>query len=143
MYRRADPAVFDAEETVDQLIEYSGGNPRELLKLLHYCFQLTETERMDMRAAARVVRELATDYRRILEATDYGLLFDVDRSDEADTNSARARHLLYNLALLEYNSFWWRSHPVVRTLPGYRRLVEQHNSCADQGRESGSDGARS
>ena len=33
--------------------------------------------------------------------------------------SERVRGLLYNLALLEYNDFYWRSHPVIRTLPAY------------------------
>jgi hypothetical protein len=37
--------------------------------------------------------------------------------------TAHARRLLYKLALLEYNSFWWRSHPVVRTLNGYDEAV--------------------
>ena len=35
--------------------------------------------------------------------------------------------LLYDLVLLEYNSYWWRSHPLVRTLAGRlaSRLVLQ------------------
>jgi hypothetical protein len=41
-------------------------------------------------------------------------------------NDERTRRLLYNLALLEYNDGTWRrSHPVVRTLEGYRRLTQK------------------
>ncbi len=38
------------------------------------------------------------------------------------------RYLLYNLALLEYNDFYWRSHPVIRTTREYmmaRRSLTQ------------------
>jgi energy-coupling factor transporter ATP-binding protein EcfA2 len=31
---------------------------------------------------------------------------------------------MVQLLLLEYNSYWWRSHPVVRELPGYRELAD-------------------
>ena len=38
----------------------------------------------------------------------------------APTDSDRSRNLLYNLALLEYNNFYWRSHPVIRTTDAYQ-----------------------
>ena len=34
LLKRADTSLFDSTETIDYLIQYSGGNPRELLKLL-------------------------------------------------------------------------------------------------------------
>jgi hypothetical protein len=44
---------------------------------------------------------------------------DIDSNPDETRNTEEARKLLYHLALLEYNSYWWRSHPAVRTLPGY------------------------
>jgi hypothetical protein len=39
--------------------------------------------------------------------------------------------LLYCLALLEYNDGGWRrSHPVIRTLEGYRRAVAAASGAA-------------
>lgn len=69
----------------------------------------------------------ATDYRYQLAAEDYELLRRVDRSEDAallpERDRDRIRKLLYYGALLEYNNFWWRSHPVVRTLPAYRMVL--------------------
>lgn len=33
--------------------------------------------------------------------------------------SEQIRRLLYNLAILQYNNYWWSSHPVIRNLEGY------------------------
>ena len=78
----------------------------------------------------RAVRESASVFRRILTLEDYRLLAAIDAGAEQppSTDPERARHLLYNLALLEYNDCFWRSHPAVRLNDAYRhakRLVEE------------------
>jgi energy-coupling factor transporter ATP-binding protein EcfA2 len=121
IYRRADRHLFDLETTVDYLIQYSGGHPRDLLRLLNYAFQLAEGELFNQDAAEKAVKKLATEYRRILEAQDYSLLREVDRAPpERAQNSEETRKLLFNLALLEYDDYWWQSHPAIRTLPDYQ-----------------------
>jgi len=119
VYRRADKALFDNKQTVDYLIAHSGGHPRDLLHLLIYAFKKAEGELIDRPSAEAAVKELATDYRRTLSKEDFQLLCEIDDTPDVTHNTVEARKLLYHLALLEYNSYWWRSHPVVRTLPGY------------------------
>jgi hypothetical protein len=123
LLKRADASLFDSRETMDYLIQYSGGHPRDLLKLLFYAYQKARGEQFDRPAAEAAVRALATDYRHILDDPDYRLLFDIDRGRNPNSNSERVHFLLFNQALLEYNSYWRRSHPVVRTLEGYQRLA--------------------
>ena len=120
VYRRADSSLFDSEETLDLMVEHSGGHPRDLLRLLDYTFEFASGDKFDSRAAKKAVKALATDYRRILDADDYRILREIDGSPAREgRGSDRTRHLLFNLVLLEYNDYWWQSHPVVRTLPGY------------------------
>ncbi|MEW6218889.1 MAG: ATP-binding protein [Thermodesulfobacteriota bacterium] len=120
---RVERALFDDDATLDYLIRYSGGNPRHLLRLLSYSYTEAEGERFDRRAAEKAVQRYATDYRYQLAAEDFALLQRVDSLDDPSRLSAQERErvgaLLYYGALLEYNSFWWRSHPLVRTLPAY------------------------
>ena len=129
LHRRAAPELFD-EGVADILVEYSGGHPRDLLRLLHNAFLYTEHGRFDETSVRRAVREAATDFRRFLGREDYELLAKIDfaQSEQALSNdSERTRDLLYNLALLEYNNFYWRSHPVIRTIDAYkaaRRMIE-------------------
>ncbi|MDY7094639.1 MAG: ATP-binding protein [Acidobacteriota bacterium] len=120
LFRRAPRELFDDPSTADYLIEHSGGHPRDLLRLLQYSFEHAREDLFDRPAAERAVKALATDYRQFLDAEDYALLRQIDEQPQVERNSEQARRLLYNLALLEYNAYWWRSHPVVRTLDAYR-----------------------
>ncbi|MFZ1641555.1 MAG: P-loop NTPase fold protein [Candidatus Contendobacter sp.] len=122
LYRRAAESLFDSVDTAKYLIEYSGGHPRDLLRLLSYAFGFAQGEKFDRASAEKAVKQLAMDYRRILDTKDYPLLCEIDRSPpgQVSHNSDQAQSLLYNLALLEYNDYWWKSHPVVRTLQEYR-----------------------
>ena len=45
-----------------------------------------------------------------------------DGGEEKDRTEARLR-LLYDLVLLEYNSYWWCSHPLERTLRPYQNAL--------------------
>ena len=119
LHRRADPDLFDPG-VVDYLIDQSGGHPRDLLRLLQTAFRHAEDDRFDDASAQAAVREAATEFRRILDSEDYALLARTDSFPDTPPHSDRARGLLYNLALLEYNDFYWRSHPVIRTTDAYR-----------------------
>jgi hypothetical protein len=104
LFRRARRELFDSDDTVELLVETSGGHPRDLLRLLQYTFESATGDVFDRPAAERAVRSLATDYRIFLEATDYALLRQIDANPAQEHNSERIRYLLYNLAVLEYNS---------------------------------------
>ena len=122
LHKRAAPDLFD-EGVADILAEYSGGHPRDLLRLLRNAFLYAEHDRFDEASARQAVREVATDFRRFLGPKDYRLLAEIDSAPPEQTmsdDSDHSRKLLYNLALLEYNGFFWRSHPAIRTTDGYQ-----------------------
>jgi hypothetical protein len=124
LLKRADRSLFATDDEVDTLVANSGGHPRELLRLLQICCEIAD-ERIDSNIVRRAVAQLASEYRRLLEPDDYALLARTDLRPLDIGNDERARHLLYCLALLEYNDGTWRrSHPVIRTLEGYRRAAE-------------------
>lgn len=118
---RADRSLFDGDAEIDSLIEYSGGHPREMLRLLKLCCEFSEQNSIDHVTVELAVNQLASEYRRFLEPADYQLLKCIDQDKIHSGNDERTKKLLYNLALLEYNDgSWRRSHPVVRRLEGYR-----------------------
>ena len=119
LHRRAAPELFD-DGVTDYLIEHGGGHPRDLLRLLFNAFKHAEHDRFDGPSARRAVREMAADYRRFLRPNDYRLLAAIDAGQSPAADTGRVNDLLYNLALLEYNEFYWLSHPVIRTTPEYR-----------------------
>lgn len=124
LLRRAHLSLFAGDAEINRLVEYSGGHPRELLRLLKLCCEFAEDDAIDRVTVDAAIKQLASEYRRFLEPDDYKLLAEIDFQPEHGGNDERARKLLYNLALLEYNDgSWRRSHPVVRELEGYRRAA--------------------
>jgi hypothetical protein len=115
--------LFDTDADIEQLVEKSGGHPRELLRLLQLCCEFADA-RIDAGVVKQAIAQLASEYRRLLEPDDYARLVQIDRAPLDVGNDEKIRRLLYCLALLEYNDGTWRrSHPVIRTLEGYRRAA--------------------
>jgi hypothetical protein len=110
-----------------ELIKYSGGHIRDLMRLLDYC--LAETlgrKKIDIDVAKQAIKQLANDYRRVILENDYALLIDIDNKDKNYTPaSEQSRRLLYNLVLLEYD-YWWQTHPAVQTLAAYQQALQSY-----------------
>ena len=135
LLRRAHEDLFEPG-VVDYLVQHCGGHPRDLLRLLQGAFLHAERERLDADGARRAVRDLGSDFRRMLRSTDYEHLASVDigqARQARDDTDRRSQWLLYNLALLEYNDnlalledndFYWRSHPAIRETSSYLEAKE-------------------
>lgn len=115
---------FDDRDTVRLLVRKSGGHVRDLLRLIRACFSLLEGDQINRAVAEQAVQEVAAEYRRLVQQNDWADLVAIDRShgEEKDRTDQRLR-LLYDLVLLEYNNYWWRSHPLVRELPPYAKAM--------------------
>ena len=112
--------VFNSDTVLDMLIAASGGHPRDLLRLVGLCFQETDNPPITEAMAERAITRLSKDYSRLIQSDDYHLLAEIDEKEPGFTPiSEQTRRLLYDLVLLEYNNYWWQSHPVVRSLPNY------------------------
>ena len=122
LLRRAHEDLFE-HGVVDYLVQHCGGHPRDLLRLLQGAFSHAERERFDMDGARKAVLDLSSDFRRMLQPADYLHLACVD-IDQAQEDAERSQWLLYNLALLEYNDFYWRSHPAIRETSAYLEAKE-------------------
>lgn len=123
LLRRADSSLFASDTQAQRLVEYCGGHPRELLRLLKLCCEVAE-DTIDAAVVQRAIEQLASDYRYFLKPADYVLLKAIDTNPAHGGNDEQAQQLLHRLALLQYNDGTWRrSHPVVRTLEGYLLAV--------------------
>jgi len=117
---RADRKLFATDNEIECLVKHCGGHPRELLRLLKLCCEMAD-DRIDAQVVDRAVAQLASDYRYFLKPSDYTLLATIDCTPEQGGNDEVAQGLLHRLALMQYNDGTWRySHPVVRTLEGYK-----------------------
>jgi energy-coupling factor transporter ATP-binding protein EcfA2 len=123
--KRLPLAYFDHLDTIRYLVQSSGGHVRDLIRLVSACFSRLKSEQITKPIAEQAVKDIATTYLRQVLADDWQEIVKIDLSlgDEIDRTETRLR-LLYDLVLLEYNNFWWRSHPLIRTLPAYTKAME-------------------
>ena len=119
-YKRVDSRLFRDQHALDELVAASGGHLRDLITLLAEA--LAEAQGViATEHAQRAVKRLSAAYRRLLQPEDWALLAEIDSNDEEYTPvDERSLRLLHHQVLLEYNSYWWQSHPVVRALGAYR-----------------------
>lgn len=129
--KRMPIGYFDCRDTVRFLVRHSGGHVRDLLRLVRACFARLDNEQITLEIAQLAVRDVAAEYQRLVRSEDWADLLIVDQSkgDEKDRTDNRLR-LLYDLVLLEYNSYWWRSHPLVRTLAPYKKALAVQQAAA-------------
>lgn len=122
--KRMPLAYFDDRETLRYLVRHSGGHVRDLLRLVRACFARLSAAPITTAVAQLAVRDVASDYQRLVRKDDWAdlALIDLAHGDEKDRTDDRLR-MLYDLVLLEYNNYWWRSHPLVRTLTPYGKAI--------------------
>jgi len=127
VHKRVPAYLFAEDETLDYLIEYSGGHPRDLLRLLNVAINFSDDEKIEQQAAQKSVKQLANEYRRFIHSQDYARLVEIDRHPDSpdDFTDAESSKMLYNLILLEYNDYFWKSHPVISTLSGYKKAQRE------------------
>ncbi|MBQ1784956.1 MAG: ATP-binding protein [Gammaproteobacteria bacterium] len=125
--KRLPIEYFANMDTLDLLVRHSGGHPRDLLRLVNLCFQEIDEGPISLAVAETATRRLSNEYRRLVQPDDLPLLVGIDRSGpELTPTTDQTKRLLFDLVLLEYNSFWWQSHPAVRSLEAYRVALDKH-----------------
>ncbi|MFD2234599.1 hypothetical protein [Phaeospirillum tilakii] len=122
--KRCHYRLFDSLETLDRLIEFSGGHLRDLLRLLYFACIEAEGAVLDSASVEAAAQRLASEYRSWVLAEDYPILVEAARQPQNLGVSEAVTRLVEGGALLEYNSGSWRQpHPVVRLLPAYLRAA--------------------
>jgi hypothetical protein len=121
------------EERVEQLIEWSGGYPRELVRLLHQAL-LNDTMPLSDSGFRRLLSEVGDSYRKVIttEAFPWLARVAVERYLTLDTEAQRqtADTMLSNNVVLRYlnDQDWFDVHPAVREIPGVAAAIEQLRS---------------
>lgn len=140
--------IFSPPKLVEQIARMSGGNPRDLIRLLSYAqlhAQVTNGKQIDAASIEAAVTRLRNNYKDALvpAASYFPLLARIhltasdglDSSaaeDDAKAQTARdfLRQLLSNGAVLEYNGGDTRFvvHPVVQQLAAFRNALPNPTS---------------
>lgn len=126
MCARIDESLI-APDAVELLITYSGGHPRDLLRLISYSSAHAETQQISSNDVEKAAAQMASEYRRLLQDRYLPLIIAIDRAkpkEEPLPDTADLAHLVDNNLVLEYNDYWLKSHPCVRLLPSYNKHLQ-------------------
>jgi hypothetical protein len=120
----------DFETRVRGMIEWSGGYPRELVRLLQSALS-AETLPVSPGALVRLLNEVGDQYRRLIPANAFPWLarVAVDQYMTLDDDGHRqtADAMLTNNAILRYlnDKDWFDLHPAVRAIPGVEAEIRR------------------
>lgn len=114
--------VFELPELVYELIDFSGGVVRDLMRLVLFAADYSsKRDQIDRRAVEKAKSKLTREYDRLIHADDLEVLRQVAANPHLANTSTLARLMFNRLVLAYMNGDDWKSlHPAVRQAPTYR-----------------------
>lgn len=118
----------DLDRRMASLIEWSGGYPREIVRLIQSMIAIEQWPLTDS-DFARVLNEVGDQYRKLIPASAFAWLAQVATEKywtlESDEHRAIADQMLSNNAVLRYlnDKDWFDLHPAVRQIPGVGEAI--------------------
>jgi hypothetical protein len=128
---RADLEVVFTPEAVDFLCRYSGGHPRDLMRMVRQACVYAPGDVWPRPITLDVVKrasdQLVATYSRMIPETHYPLLARVYLHKTIKSDEAHEL-MLYNLSVLEYFNglpAWHDVHPAVTQLPKFKQALDE------------------
>ncbi|MFM8372691.1 MAG: hypothetical protein ACKOCO_09915 [Bacteroidota bacterium] len=128
VYRRIDHTLFENEEVVNEAIYYSGGSPRELLKIIKMSNVFADRSQgfISMAALNQALKRLANQTAQFIEPAQWAKIREVIHNNEKQLVTPFdevVQGLLERIILMEYNDGTFkRVNPVLELSDAYRQL---------------------
>jgi len=119
--QRLDLDLLLETGATDQLIDASGGHPRELMRLVQDAVLFVDNPPVSRTAVRKAVRRLSNGYDRSIPEEHWPKLARVYRDQKVKNDEAH-QLMLFNLSVLEYQNEdrWCDVHPAILELPQFQ-----------------------
>lgn len=130
VYKRIDATLFETENIVDQAIYYSGGSPRELLRILELAAFYVDEEKgkIDKKALNSALQRLADQTAQYLTDPMFAKLKEIKTNNEKNMDTPfdeEIQEMLEKILVMEYNSgSYKRVNPILELSNLYKQRVE-------------------
>ena len=124
--RRIDiQAIFQESKLVKRLIKASGGSVRDLMRLLRFACDETDTQ-IGPEHVDHAIQRLVQEYDRLVKEEDISMLAHIARSHRIPGDETSGR-LLHHRLVLEYvnKQRWADLHPAVRLCPRVKDALKK------------------
>ena len=129
VYKRIDISLFDKAETVQKAIMYSGGSPRELLRILQYANIYADDKKgfIDEIAMNKAITKLAAQSSHYVSQGNLNNLKTLKQNNDNDVPTAydeEWQDLFEKLLIMNYNSgSYKRVNPIIEVSKLYQHYV--------------------
>ncbi|BAK70267.1 hypothetical protein [Aliarcobacter butzleri] len=101
IYKRIEKNLFDSEDTVEQIIAYGAGSPRETLKIISNAYIQAEGEIIDLKSVQDAQKSISEELMKYLDEKEISLLKQVYTKTKIPFSDELAK-LLIKKVLLDY-----------------------------------------
>ena len=101
IYKRIEKNLFDSEETVEKIISYGAGSPRETLKIISNAYIQAEGEIIDLKSVQDAQKSISEELMKYLDEKEISLLKQVYTKTKIPFSDELAK-LLIKKVLLDY-----------------------------------------
>lgn len=127
--KRINPELFEDMKILEDVISYSGGSPRELLRILQYCllFSNDTIKIIDRNALNQAIDKLSKEESHFLTDRDFSILKRIQESNQKNIPLPYIeglQNLLEHLIVFEYNDGTFKDvNPVIKESEVYKYYV--------------------
>ena len=122
VYKRVDKKLFEDEETVENIIRYGAGSPRETLKIIEASYIITNDDIINTKSVKNAVQKLSDEIVKYLTEDEISLLKKL--SDNPNTAYDKIIGiLLEKKAVLEYDDGKRKVSPMILENQNYKKLM--------------------
>lgn len=101
IYKRIDKNLFDSEQTVEKIIYYGAGSPRETLKIISNAYIQAEGEIIDLKSIQDAQKSISEELMKYLDEKEISLLKQIYTKTKIPFSDELAK-LLIKKVLLDY-----------------------------------------
>lgn len=101
IYKRIEKNLFDSEQTVEKIIYYGAGSPRETLKIISNAYIQAEGEIIDLKSVQDAQKSISEELMKYLDEKEISLLKQVYTKSKIPFSDELAK-LLIKKVLLDY-----------------------------------------
>jgi energy-coupling factor transporter ATP-binding protein EcfA2 len=111
--------TFMSEKELESVILFSGGYPRDLLKMMQKLL-MSKSDKLESQHIKTIFLNLQNEYKEFIPAEFKEKLKTISKTNELDLNEHDQRDLAYELfsihAILRYKNgnLWWDLHPALK-----------------------------
>ncbi|MFT5660696.1 MAG: hypothetical protein ACI9TV_001338 [Sulfurimonas sp.] len=123
--KRINVKLFDSETTIQQIIKYGAGSPRETLKIIREAYMAAEGEVIDSQSVIDAKDKISNEVVNFLNAQELEVLKEIDIKENIPYSDTVAS-LYVKKVLLEYGDGTTQQiNPIILENDNYKKLIEQ------------------